>query len=135
MASTIGYKIENGLICIDEVDAEKVKQIFVNYLSGYTLIASASTVGLKLYHGSVRRILTNKHYLGDEVYPKIIDEETFYKVEKELDIRGKSIKKKTKKDIKKIEFSFSEAILSNDDPFLEAELNYRLIKTEVIIDE
>lgn len=125
---TLGYKIENGLICIDEIDSEKVKQIFANYLNGNTLMAAASMVGLKLYHGSVRRILTNKHYLGDEVYPKIIDKDIFYQVEQELVNRGKVIKKKEEKIIKSIEFSFSKEIMTNEDPFLEAEQNYNLIK-------
>ncbi len=125
---TLGYKIENGLICIDEIDSEKVKQIFANYLNGNTLMAAASMVGLKLYHGSVRRILTNKHYLGDEVYPKIIDKDIFYQVEQELVNRGKVTKKKEEKIIKSIEFSFSKEIMTNEDPFLEAEQNYNLIK-------
>lgn len=125
---TLGYKIENGLICIDEGDSEKVKQIFTNYLNGTTLMASASMVGLKLYHGSVRRILTNKHYLGDEVYPKIIDEDTFYQAERELSKRGKVIKKKEEKAIKYTELCFLKEIMTNEDPFLEAEQKYNLIK-------
>lgn len=125
---TLGYKIENGLICIDEFDSEKVKQIFANYLNGNTLMASASMVGLELYHGSVRRILTNKHYLGDEVYPKIIDEDIFYLAEKELNKRGKVIKKKGEKAIKSTKLCFLKEIMTNEDPFLEAEQNYNLIK-------
>ena len=37
--------------------------------------------GLKLYHGSVGRMLQNKKYLGDDYYPAIIDKETFDKAE------------------------------------------------------
>lgn len=45
------------------------------------LIPAAEKGGLKLYHGSVGRMLQNKKYLGDDYYPAIIDKETFDKAE------------------------------------------------------
>jgi len=34
---------------------------------------AAEQAGMKACHGSVKKMLQNRHYLGDEYYPAIID--------------------------------------------------------------
>mgnify|MGYP007008271578 CR=1 FL=1 len=73
-----GYTISGGRLEVQEKEAENIRKIFKNYLAGNTLIKSANLVGLKKNSSSVKRILTNKKYLGNEIYPKIIDINVYY---------------------------------------------------------
>ena len=74
-----GYTIRDGRLEIQEKEAENIRKIFKNYLAGNALIKSADLAGVKKNSSSVKRILTNKKYLGNEIYPKIIDRESFEK--------------------------------------------------------
>jgi hypothetical protein len=97
----MGYKMINGKVIINEEQAEVVRMIFSDYIAGKSLIALAKDLTAKRVfnankkanwnHSSVGRILQNVRYLGDELYPRLIDEEIFNKsqecrtrVEKEL---------------------------------------------------
>ena len=73
----LGYKIENGVAVIDRKATAKVLNLYKNYLSGLSLIKSAKKAGIKTSHASAKHIMQNKHYLGDDFYPAIIDKETF----------------------------------------------------------
>lgn len=68
-----GYDIVDGKVVINEKAAEQVRAFFQNYLNGMALAKAAEHVGMKLFHGSAGRMLRNKHYLGDDYYPQIID--------------------------------------------------------------
>ena len=74
-----GYTIRDGRLEVQKTEAENIRKIFKNYLAGNALIKSANLVGLKKNSSSVKRILTNKKYLGNDIYPKIIDRESFEK--------------------------------------------------------
>ena len=74
-----GYRIENGKAVVDEIASERVKELFSGYLAGLSLKGAAKKAGIDCYHATVSKMLQNKHYLGDEFYPPIIDEETFEK--------------------------------------------------------
>ena len=78
-----GYRIVDGKAVVDEVQAEQVRSFFEEYISGKALKVAAENVGLKIFHGSAGRMLRNTHYLGDDYYPAIIDQELFDKAEKE----------------------------------------------------
>ncbi|MFP3153367.1 recombinase family protein [Lachnospiraceae bacterium ZAX-1] len=132
-----GYKVENGVTVIDKDAALKIRTLYENYLSGLGLAASAKNAGIYTYHGTVKRMITNRHYIGDEVYPPIIDTGSFEKAQEELVIRAKKLgrtnKVGRKKEIK-IPLNFSLKPVKNhyDDPFTQAEYLYSLIKSEVI---
>ena len=83
-----GYRIEGGEAVIDEVQAEKIRDFFKEYISGKALKTAAENVGLKIFHGSAGKILRNAHYLGDDYYPAIIDQELFNKAEEERQSRA-----------------------------------------------
>ena len=82
-----GYRMEKGAIVCEQTEAEAVKHIFSLYLNGQSL--SQITVEMTRcgprYHrekaewnkNMVKRILENRHYQGDELYPGIVTKEIF----------------------------------------------------------
>ena len=91
----LGYKIEDKHYVIDENTAPVVKKIFDMYISGKTMadvirylnqIGAKTALGNEFNKNSIRRILTNKKYIGIYTYkgvemsgniPRIIDDKTF----------------------------------------------------------
>ncbi len=132
-----GYQIENGIAVICEKEAGQIREIYKAYLSGLTLIKSAEAAGLKMNHASVKMLLRNKHYLGDEFYPAIIDHETFSSFEEELKTREKRLgrdkkAKLSEADIKRMpptKFRMAKQNLTFCDPYAWAEYVYGLIET------
>lgn len=133
-----GYRIENGLAVIDEEKAATVRELFQSYISGLALMAAAEKAGLKLYHGSVGRMLRNEKYLGDDYYPSIIDREIFDKVEEIRMSRARALgrvrelKGKTE-CIFPTHFSMPVVKMVYKDPFEQAAYAYSLIESEVNI--
>ena len=132
----LGYRIEDGKALINTDEAEKVKKIFDGYISGLSFVAAAKAVGLQLTHTSVKAILCNKHYIGDDFYPPIIDRVTFDAAENERLRRYELFKKKTifsKKEPKGIpqNFYFEPNKKKFKDPYEQASYVYSLIKCKV----
>ena len=85
-----GYKVVNKRYVIDENDSETVRRIFNEYVTGYSMRKIArnlvdenrfrtndyDTATAKCLH-----IIHNENYLGNHIYPKIIDKETFDKAQ------------------------------------------------------
>ena len=135
-----GYYIKNGMAVIDEECAAKVRKFFEAYLSGLALTPAAEAAGLKLYHGSAGRMLRNKHYLGDEYYPAIIDQELFDKAEEERKSRASQLGRVRELKVKEtpaipLHFTMGKQIQEFDNPFRQAEYAYSLIESEVEMDE
>ena len=63
-----GYSIENGCATIKEDDAEKIRKLYENYISGMALAKAAAAAGIEAYHGTAKRLMENRHYLGDETW-------------------------------------------------------------------
>ena len=79
-----GYRIENGTAVINDQEADCVRRIFDNYISGMSLREAAKAAGHPLVHSTVKRMLTKKYYCGDDFYPAIIDISTFHTANSEL---------------------------------------------------
>lgn len=132
-----GYMIQDGKAVIDQPAALKLKDLYKAYLSGLSLIDAAEKAGIKRYHSTVAKMLTNKRYLGDDYYPQIIDNDIFEQVQaeklKRAQMLGK-IKKPSPKInvIKQFRFSMPTPEQLYDDPFRQAEYVYSLIESEVI---
>lgn len=87
----IGYKMVDGKIQIDETKEKVVKKVFKDYLSGvstYGLAKELTAMGLlnannkpSWNHGSIGKILENTKYLGDDLYPQMIEKEQFEQVQ------------------------------------------------------
>ena len=82
-----GYEMINGLPSIVNEEAEIVKEIFRRYGEGDILLAIATDLterGVVFYQeknvwtkSMIARIIDNRHYVGDEGYPRIINDEDF----------------------------------------------------------
>lgn len=132
----LGYKTENGRAVIDETAAEKIRNLYQRYLSGLSLTDAAKAAGLKTYHGTAKRILTNHRYLGDEFYPAIIDADLFDKAQEELTKRATKLGRldkvsKEKEIVIPTQFSVKPVGEHFDNPFKQAEYLYSLIGSEV----
>ena len=131
-----GYRLENGVAIIDDNMADAVKQFFSNYLAGMGLTAAAKKAGFTPYHGSAKRILQNRHYLGDAFYPAILDETTFDQAAAMLIKRAEKLGRLNKAKapiVPKIsnQFYMLEPTVEEINPLLQAEYLYSLIKPEV----
>lgn len=132
----LGYKTENGRAVIDEAAAEKVRSLYRHYLSGLSLTDAAKKAELKTYHGTAKRILTNRRYLGDSFYPAIIDADLFDKVQEELIKRAAKLGRldkasKEKEVVIPTQFGVKPVGEHFDNPFKQAEYLYSLIGSEV----
>lgn len=130
-----GYKIQDGAAVIDEKEADQVRALYSEYLSGLSLSSAAQKAGIKMYHAGIRLLLQNKRYLGDDYYPPIIDRETFEQAETERLKRAKAlgrIKELKKTPVPKYPTRFytEPAEQKYDDPFCQAEYAYSLIERE-----
>lgn len=131
-----GYRIENACAVIDEEKAGKIRKLYENYLAGMTLTKAAAKAGIETYHSSAKRLMQNRHYLGDDFYPPIIDLETFNKAESlRLERAGKLGRLNRIKASKPLtvptRFRFGEAEEHYENPRLQAEYLYSLIESEV----
>lgn len=131
-----GYCIENGAAVVNAEEAEQIRKVYAGYLSGQGYIEAGKNAGLSMMHASVKRLLQNRHYLGDEFYPAIIDRETFEAAEaerlKRLEIMGRVTDQKPVTEDRKIHSRFSIRTIQedNEDPFAQAEYIYSLIESE-----
>ena len=131
-----GYRIEDGKAVVDETQAEQVRTFFKEYISGKALKVAAETVGLKMFHGSAGRMLRNAHYLGDDYYPAIIDQELFDKAEEERQSRASQLGRVRELKVKEtpsapLRFTMGKQKKVFYDPFEQAEYAYSLIESEV----
>ena len=51
-----GYSIENGCATINEDEAEKIRKLYENYISGMALAKAAAAAGIETYHGTAKRL-------------------------------------------------------------------------------
>lgn len=133
----LGYRIENGIAVIDEEAAAQVRQLYKNYLGGLSLTNAAKKAGINVLHAGSKRIMQNKHYLGDDFYPVIIDKETFIAAGREIKLRSAKLGRNDKfkeSPAKKapILFRFGDIKEYYDNPIKQAEYLYSLIESEVI---
>ena len=132
-----GYTITDGIVTVDERAADQVRVFFEKYISGLSLAVAGEQAGIEKTHSSMGLILKNVHYLGNEVYPAIIDKETFDKAE---EVRSKRVKDlgrivelaafSSPPPIERFKMKKSEGKLP-DDPVGRAEYLYSLIESEV----
>lgn len=131
-----GYRIENGKAVIDELAAEQIRALFRAYVSGDSLATAAQKAGILTSHATIGKMLRNKHYIGDEYYPPIIDSDTFETAETERIRRAEKLgrvyePKANDEVIYPTSFRIKEGTEQFDDPFLQAEYAYSLIESEV----
>lgn len=130
-----GYEIKNGSLIVNEKQADIIRSICKNYLAGMPLMKAAEEAGMKLTHSSVKNIINNRRYLGDESYPAILDKATFEQVQEERIRREKALGRdnKPKRPMAEIriptQFSIKRVRRKYDDPVRQAEYAYSMIQT------
>lgn len=127
-----GYKIENGNALIDTNAAKIINAVYDNYLLGMSLVAAAKKAGLTLSHCGVKGLLQNKHYLGDDFYPRIISSEKFNAAASELEKRASRLGRLNRRQEETPEAPVCEFILLPlekrlDDPIKNAQYVYSRI--------
>lgn len=132
-----GYAITDGVVTVDERAADQVRDFFEKYISGLSLAVAGEQAGIEKTHSSMGLILKNVHYLGNEVYPAIIDKETFDKAEEVKSKRAKDLGRivelaafSAPPPIERFKMRKTEGKLP-DDPVVRAEYLYSLIESEV----
>ena len=131
-----GYRMENGAAVIVPEEAAQIRKIYDGYLAGLSYCEAARDVGLTMQHGSVKRLIQNTHYLGDEFYPAIIDRETFDAAEAErkrrLEIMGRTNIKKAEPKTRQVKthFTMKPIMRQTKDPYEQAAYIYSLIESE-----
>ena len=130
------YYIKDGKPCVDTNKASQIEMIYKSYLFGMSLIDAADSAGLKMTHSTVKRILSNKHYLDDYYYPPIIGEDLFKRASEERQKRVEFLNRNNRITDKKIpdipsSFHWKDETEYFDDPYLQAQYLYSLIESEV----
>ena len=130
-----GYKIVDGKAVIDEEQAMKVRKFFEGYISGQSLKDASTNAGLNIFHGSAGRMLRNRHYLGDDYYPAVIEQELFDKAEEIRMERAGALGRireleQAQKPMADTRFSLKSVPICFSDPFAQAEYAYSLIESE-----
>lgn len=128
-----GYRIENGKAVVDEEQAAQIRKMYEGYLGGLALMEAAKEAGLKLYHGSAKRMMQNHHYLGDAYYPAIINQNTFDTALAEQQKRAKFLgrvfePKEAEAVPPAMHFTIGRVAQKHDDPFKQAEYAYGMIE-------
>ena len=130
-----GYKIEKGQAVIDESIAEKVRQLFIEFLNCGSMRAAAVKVGIDKTHSVIGRLLRNEVYLGDEYYPQLIDDELFQKVQEQRNSNARS-ENRIRDYIKQtpvpenIQYRIGKVQQRYENPYQQAEYAYGLIEEE-----
>jgi hypothetical protein len=132
-----GYRIENGCAVIHEEEAAKIRKLYKNYFAGMSQSKAAIEAGIETYHSSAKRLMQNRHYLGDDFYPAIIARETFDKAEAiRLERASKLGRLNRVKELNPMKaptyFRMAEAEEEYENPRLQAEYLYSLIESEAI---
>lgn len=127
-----GYKVENGKIVIAEDEAVIVRCIFQNYLSGMSMRKSALSAGADFTHSSVKKIIQQKRYIGNDFYPAIIDKDIFARANGELLRRASkhACGKRLKEPKIFKNFVMTAPTKQFDDPIKQAEYIYSLIEVK-----
>lgn len=86
-----GYQMVEGKIIIHQEEADCLVELYENYLKGDSLTSAGEKASIDKPHGSLGRLLKNKVYLGNSVYPMLISQETFQRVQEERQERSKRL--------------------------------------------
>ena len=76
-----GYKIENGRAVIISEEADRIRSLYSIFLQGLSIDSAGKKAGIPLSRSAVGKVLRNPVYLGDDYYPRIVDDSLYRKVQ------------------------------------------------------
>ena len=129
-----GYDIVNGKPLINKKQADDVREIFAGYLRGLSMKEAGKAVGLNVTHCVIKQMLFNRRYLGNGIYPRIIDDDTFNAAAAEQRRRAEYLgrnnrpKKTRMEPVIYTEFSVKHGLKKYFDPIKQAEYAYGRIQ-------
>ncbi len=89
-----GYRFIDGMLQADKEQSRLVQEIFKVYNSGVPVSRLKNYIeGLEINRVKLSDILSDKRYLGNEIFPQIIDQELFEAVQQRKKERLKAIGK------------------------------------------
>lgn len=118
-----GYCVVNGGFAVNEIEAEAVRKIFADYISGKSLKAIAAEMKIPYNSGkswnknTVSRILENKKYIGENGCPTIVSDEQYLRVSQIKAERNKCRKpalQADSQDVRQADFTATEYV-SNEE--------------------
>lgn len=93
-----GYQVKNGKTVIHNEESDVVKKVFSLYVEGKTLNSIATMLAeenvayfqdeVKWNKNTIKRMLENEKYMGNEVYPKIISPSLFNQAQAAKEIKS-----------------------------------------------
>lgn len=132
-----GYVIVDGRPKVHEMEAARLTTLYSSYLLGLSRESAAEVAGIKANHTEVKRMLQNVHYLGDDVYPRIIEDDIFNAVQAERQRREKALgrdnipPKEKPTPVIYTEFRMKKQTQKFTDPIAQAEYAYGRIEGKV----
>lgn len=128
-----GYRMTETGIVPDVITAPRVKMLFELYISDVSMQKASDTAGVELQINQVKNLLRNRLYAGNDIYPSIVSEELFEKVQ---EVRQKRTQRLGRDKLKHkdrsfpvfTQFSLDERTEHFDDARLQAQYVYSLIR-------
>lgn len=89
-----GYQFIDGMLQADQEQSRMVQEIFEVYNRGVPVSRLKDHIeGLEIHRVKLSDMLSDRRYLGNEVFPKIIDPELFEAVQQRKKERRKAVGK------------------------------------------
>ncbi len=117
-----GYKVVDGKITIDEREAEHVRAAFNLYMNGTTLTHLGQASEINRNHTAMNNLLQDARYKGNDLYPRIIDDDLFNQVAKKREeekAKHDWIPKRKSLPKASTEFAMAEPEQKYEDPFMQ----------------
>lgn len=127
-----GYKVENGTVVVNQLEAEIIIGIFNSYISGMSLREAAKNAGKEMVHSSVKRIIRISIMLVMNTILQLSVRKTFAKANAELILRSERHQRPKRLKPPRIytEFTISAPTIQHVDPVKQAEYLYSLIEVK-----
>ena len=132
-----GYVIVDGRPNVHDMEAARLAALYSAYLLGMSYENAAEVAGIKATHSMIKRLLHNKRYLGDDIYPRIIEDDIFNAVQAERQRREKALgrdnipPKEKPTPVIYTEFRMKKQTQKFTDPIAQAEYAYGRIEGKV----
>lgn len=132
-----GYVIVDGRQKVHDMEAARLAALYSAYLLGMSYENAAEVAGIKATHSMIKRLLHNKRYLGDDIYPRIIEDDIFNAVQAERQRREKALgrdnipPKEKPTPVIYTEFRMKKQTQKFTDPIAQAEYAYGRIEGKV----
>ena len=131
-----GYRLGNSGFHIDDAEADRVRELFRAYTSGLSFEKAGRKAGIGCSLTKLKSILSDRVYLGNDDFPRIIEDEVFESARAERARRmallnGRNSRPERKSAVVFKAFRITDRdMVTETDPKLRAEILYSMIEKE-----